>query len=57
MPSKDCLQRKFFLEALPEAPLKTIEPNGVSFSVFYQARGSCPLGGIALYNVDQNSNN
>jgi len=49
LPSKKCLERKFFLEALPEAPLKTVEAKGVSFPVFYQARGSCPLVGLTLY--------
>ncbi|NEQ85282.1 MAG: hypothetical protein F6K26_35745 [Moorea sp. SIO2I5] len=32
---------------MPEARLKTIGANRVSFPVFYQARGSCPLEAVA----------
>ncbi|NEO90772.1 MAG: hypothetical protein F6K56_11175 [Moorea sp. SIO3G5] len=44
MPSK-----KIFSRSSARSTGKTIGANGVSFPVFYQARGSRPLGGLALY--------
>ncbi|NEO70267.1 hypothetical protein [Moorena sp. SIO3H5] len=36
---------------MPETRLKTVEAKGVYFPLFYQARGSCPLGGLTLYKL------
>ncbi|EGJ31984.1 MULTISPECIES: hypothetical protein [Moorena] len=46
MPSK-----KIFSRSFARSTGKTIGANGVSFPLFYQARGSCPLGGLALYKL------